>query len=83
MEAGWIFVGDKWYLLSPDGIMYADIWALVGDKWYFLNADGSMKCNEWHFYKEKWYYLGADGSMMTGGKTPDGYLVDEEGCWVQ
>jgi D-alanyl-D-alanine carboxypeptidase len=30
-----------------------------------------------------WYYVDDNGSLFTGGTTPDGFLVDENGVWVQ
>ncbi len=77
----WAMLGGKWYLLGADGFMLTG-WQMVNGKWYLFGQDGSM-LSGWQFINGKWYYLGADGAMLAGTVTPDGYIVNENGEWIQ
>lgn len=44
-----------------------------GWNWLDPNQDGVMEC----------YYFNDDGTYLTNTTTPDGYLVDENGAWIQ
>ena len=57
-------------------------WVFDQSKWYYLNQDGAMATG-WIQTGGKWYYLGADGAMYANTTTPDHYVVDENGAWVQ
>ena len=48
---------------------------LIGWHWIFWN--GSMKC----FYFNP-FTTGMQGACQLGGITPDGFTVDENGCWT-
>lgn len=77
----WAMLGGKWYLLGVDGFMLTG-WQMVNGKWYLFGQDGSM-LSGWQFINGKWYHLGADGVMLAGTVTPDGYIVNENGEWIQ
>lgn len=80
MATGWELVNGKWYLLKPSGEMVTG-WAKIGDIWYFLNSDGSMATG-WIELDGKWYYLYGDGSLAVN-TTINGYMVNEDGEWIQ
>lgn len=50
--------------------------------WYYLRDFGGMKKSSWLLYDGKWYYLDNNGKMLKDTKTPDGYIVDINGVWV-
>ena len=55
--------------------------------WFFFDQYGHMLTG-WQLINGKWYYLnptkdGTLGACFIGpGKTPDGWLVDENGAWI-
>ena len=53
------------------------------NQWYFLEANGAMAANKWISYKNNWYYFNANGDMAVSTITPDGYMVDANGIWIQ
>ena len=81
MATNWIMDGGRWYFLNQDGTMAVN-WVFDQSKWYYLNQDGAMATG-WIQTGGKWYYLGADGAMYANTTTPDHYVVDENGAWVQ
>lgn len=81
MITGWKIVNGKWYLLSHDGSMLSG-WQLVDGKWYYLNLTGEMVIG-WNEIGGKWYYMDSSGAMISNNTTPDGYIVNESGEWVQ
>lgn len=42
-----------------------------------------MAASRWINWKGQWYYLGWNGAMAVNTMTPDGYVVDREGAWIQ
>ena len=46
----------------------------LSDGWYWIdgNNDGKVQC----------YYFDQNGYLVTNGTTPDGYIVNEDGAWV-
>lgn len=82
MAQGWKEVnGKKYYLMPTEGEMLTG-WFLVDENWYYTNADGAMQVG-WINVGGKWYYLAEDGHMLSSTTTPDGFLVDENGAWIQ
>lgn len=67
---------------KADGTVPADCWELILGKWYYFNADG-YALTGWNEIGGKWYYMYEDGAMAAGTTTPDGYVVDGSGAWVQ
>ena len=67
-----------WYELYGGGY-YSNAWFQDNNlKWYYFNGAGYMAANQWIGD----YYLGSDGAMLTNTKTPDGYMVDYSGKWI-
>lgn len=59
-------------------------WASDSKGWWIQNSDGTYLTNSWyHDTDGKWYYMGSDGYMLTNTTTPDGYIVNAAGVWVQ
>ena len=98
MKTGWYQdVDGSWYFLHTisDGTLghMHTGWHLDGDgHWYYLNpvSDGHRGAmfTDWHLIDGKWYYFnpvsdGTKGAMYAGRETPDGYLVGEDGAWIE
>ena len=81
MLNSWQMVNDKWYFFGPDGTMLTG-WQFIDEKWYWMEESGEM-ITGWKQIDNKWYYLGANGAMLAGTTTPDGYMVNENGEWIQ
>lgn len=84
MQTGWKLVNNKWYYLDlVNGDMKVD-WQLINNKWYFMDlVNGDMKTG-WQQIRGKWYYLDPiNGDCLINTTTPDGYVVDENGAWIQ
>lgn len=67
---------------KADGTIPANCWELILGKWYYFNAEG-YALTGWNEIGGKWYYMYEDGAMAAGTSTPDGYVVDASGAWVQ
>ena len=73
---------------TPDGYYVDENGVYDPDKakeegWYQINGNYYYGENG-RIVKNSWvgnYYLGEDGQMLTNTTTPDGYYVDENGCW--
>lgn len=58
-------------------------------KWRWVNSDGTTRNPGWHWLDgnkdgiAECYYIGADGWMVANGKTPDGYMVNADGAWIE
>jgi hypothetical protein len=85
-------VDGAWYYFNDDGYM-ATGWQLIEGNWYFLNtaSEGSKgkMLTGWQWIDGRCYYLAAqsgndhlEGAMYINEKTPDGYLVDASGAWL-
>ncbi len=83
MMIGWLKLADTWYFLQPAGDMVENDWVFYNNQWYFLEANGAMAANKWISYKNNWYYFNANGDMAVSTITPDGYMVDANGIWIQ
>ncbi len=67
----------KWYQYTTGDIPKSE-WRQIEDYWYYFNESGYMVTDQW----VDRYYVGSDGRMLTDTITPDGYYVDETGCWA-
>ena len=76
----WKQVNGKWYVFDSQGYMRKG-WFQENGKWYYLDNSGAMRTG-WIKENEKWYYMGADGACFINTKTPDGYMVDANGVWI-
>lgn len=52
-------------------------------RWWYVNDDGSYAANGWHQINNVWYYFDNSGWLLANTVTPDGYIVDRNGAWVQ
>lgn len=77
----WALVDGKWYIFDQNGHMLTG-WQNVDSFWYYMNSDGSMATG-WIYVDNKWYCLAPSGAMYASTTTPDGYLVDASGAWIQ
>lgn len=78
----------SWFRFGGDGRLVTG-WFLdpLDGGWYYLHreSDGSQghMYTGWRLIDGIWYFFGADGRMYAGVRTPDGYLVNDSGEWVQ
>ncbi len=89
---GWQLIADNWYYVSENGDI-ATGWKHISDKWYFFSpitdeTKGKMLTG-WQWIDGKCYFLSSanegnwpQGSMYENGMTPDGYIVNESGAWI-
>lgn len=96
MLTGWQDIDGKRFYLNTtlDGTAgeMRNGWFQTSDgSWYFLNTahdgDFGSTLTGWQWIDGHCYYLGASegadkGKMHTKGRTPDGYLIDEQGRWA-
>ncbi len=76
-------VGGLKYYFNRYGYMKVG-WCEDAHSWYYFSeGSGAMKTSAWIFYKDAWYYMGSDGRMLADTTTPDGYVVDKNGVWVE
>jgi hypothetical protein len=92
MTRGWYYdnSSNKWYYLNKESGAMAQGWLLdESGKWYYLDAQNGNMSTGWIQLNGKWYYLstGNDsrpaGSMYVNERTPDGYMVNANGEWIQ
>lgn len=94
METGWQLLDSFWYLFGDDGAMKTG-WQKVNEKWYYLNpvrpvpqlvldkATGVVLTDPVTFAPiTTTAGQRAYGEMYRSTVTPDGYLVDDTGAWV-
>ena len=92
MMTGWANVDGSWYFMDGSGSM-RDGWVQDGKgEWYYLNpvsdgTRGAMRIG-WQLISSKWYYFhtvsdGSQGRMLKSQRSPDGYLLKEDGSWDQ
>ncbi len=76
----WKQVNGIWYSFDSQGYMRTG-WFQENGTWYYLDHLGAMQTG-WIKENEKWYYMGTDGACFINTKTPDGYMVDVNGAWI-
>lgn len=82
-ELGWTQDGKRWKYLINEETCLTNAWRKAGSLWFYIGEDGYQLLNQWHRDDDgKWYYLGEYGEMLTDTTTPDGYTVNEDGCWT-
>lgn len=79
LRSDFLLYDDKEYYLDENGDMIKDSWFKVEGAWYYATADGEIVKNMWIDD----YYLGSDGKMLFNTSTPDGYVVDENGKYIE
>ena len=89
MKTGWL--EDKQdgniYYLAKDGAMQVG-WVMINGKWYYFNQ--VTQGQTWLLVNGEWVYNGGGtekvrpfGAMYINEKTPDGYIVDENGALIE
>ena len=89
MRTGWYLeaMDNCWYYMKPDGSMVIG-WQQINGKWYYFNpatigiTGWSSQGLTWNFDIQKNQGI-PQGAMYKNQRTPDGYLVDEQGAWIQ
>ncbi|MDO5516140.1 MAG: hypothetical protein Q4F66_01220 [Clostridium sp.] len=95
VDGGWKRDNTGWWYSYGSGCGYAIGWKSFenpyddphdtsslnhGDIWYYFDSNGYMYTG-WIQSSGKWYYLNSDGSMAVNA-TVNGYIIDENGVWV-
>lgn len=81
--SGWTVRNNGFVYLYEDGTYAINEWKKSGDHWFYLGEDGYLVRNKWQREDDgKWYYLNENGAMLVNTTTPDGYTVNEDGCWT-
>ena len=63
-------------------------WMQTNGIWQWKNTDGTFRTNGWHWLDgnrdgvAECYYFDANGFMVATGTTPDGFLVNADGAWI-
>lgn len=78
---GWQRIGDYWYYLNPNGVMVTG-WIQSNNLWYYLDGATGRMLTGWQKIDNKDYCFASDGSLYVNTTTPDGYMVDEKGVWI-
>ena len=82
---------DGLFELSGGITSYAAGWKKLSDaplQWVYENDDGSRLSGGWYWLDgnedgiAECYYFGPDGYMYASTTTPDGYLVNADGKWI-
>ena len=81
MQTGWVKDKGTWYYLNSSGAMQTG-WVKDKGIWYYLNQSGAMETG-WFTVSGKWYYANESGALATNTITPDGYIVNADGEWVE
>lgn len=79
----WKFIDGEWYLFNSEGYAKESTWTKYKDKWYYLRENCMMTKSQWLWIDGECYCFDKNGAMYENCITPDGYLVDETGAWVQ
>jgi len=82
MKTDWQFVDGKWYYLNLDGSM-AIGWKNIDGRWYYMNLKNGDMVTGWNKIEGKWYYMKENGECLLNAITPDGYVVNENGVWIE
>lgn len=68
---------------------FAGVWKTGANGWWYDNQDGTYAAGGWMWIDgngdgiAECYYFGDNGYLWTDAKTPDGFLVNNNGQWVQ
>lgn len=75
---GWVLSQNNYWFYVADSRMQTGWLSYRGD-WYYLLPGGDMAVNRWIGN----FYCGEDGKVLRSTTTPDGYSVDQYGCWIK
>ena len=77
-----MMINNEIYHFNSDSQMVRG-WNQIDGVWYFFRNSGGLAKTRWVETNGMWYYVDDNGSLFTGGTTPDGFKVDENGVWVR
>lgn len=77
-----MMINNEIYHFNNDSQMVRG-WNQIDGVWYFFRNSGGLAKTRWVETNGMWYYVDDNGSLFTGGTTPDGFKVDENGVWVK
>lgn len=93
---GWQQIEGVWYYLDPVSCAMHVEWQQIPESntWYYLDPQTGAMRTGWLKIADKWYYFNPVSSNGEAGRkplgelyqnttTPDGYVVDANGAWVQ
>ena len=83
LDGGLAEIDGETYYFYDWGGMANSWWMETEEGWYFFDGSGAMKKSGWVLWKGKYYYLTDSGKMAVDTRTPDGYVVDAEGVWIE
>ena len=83
LDGGLAEIDGETYYFYDWGGMANSWWMETEEGWYFFDGSGAMKKSDWVLWKGKYYYLTESGKMAVDTRTPDGYVVDAEGVWIE
>lgn len=63
--------------------VFAGEWQHNDSGWRYQEGNGSYATSEWKEIKGNWYYFNEGGYMLSDATTPDGYIVDKSGEWIE
>lgn len=86
-----------WFRFDENGNMVTGWFMDENGIWYYMSEESNgtlgYMVTGWHLIQDKsgqehWYYFneasdGSKGKLLVNTTTPDGYRVDENGCWIQ
>lgn len=96
MSKGWRQIEGTWYYFSESGSLKSGWLQNESGEWFFLNTAhdgtyGAMKTG-WQWIDGHCYYFlsedeakegyGPAGQMLKNTRTPDGYMVNSDGKWI-
>lgn len=79
----WQLIDGQWYYFNKDGYALSNSWLLWENNWYYLKENCQMAKTGWMKIDGKWYYFSSTGALYVNCKTPDGYIVDSNGAWIE
>lgn len=93
-EGAWVENGTVKTMGTPETVTVPEGRWVKGDgvnagKWWWLNPNGSYPIHTWRWLDgnqdgvAECYYFDDNGWAVTSGLTPDGFLVNAEGAWVE
>ena len=75
-------------LMTPQTVL-AGQWKTDANGWWYQNDDGSYPANCWQWIDgngdgtAECYYFNESGYMLSNTTTPDGYIVNQDGAWIE
>ncbi|MCC8126328.1 MAG: hypothetical protein LIO92_02875, partial [Clostridiales bacterium] len=90
MKSGWHHddQDNYWYYLDPSSGAMRIGWNQIDGNWYYFNSNPLTYTWNYDESAGNWVYDTSSvskplGAMYAGETTPDGYVVDENGTWIQ